>query len=191
MTYPFPDQVRQGDTIIWRQPEALTPLNDPIRSTLGWTLVTYVRFPVATGATQASGTTYETGWESSIAAGITSLFPTDQRGSWQSVATLGATSYTIASGSFTVLPSLSAAGAVDSRSPARRALDDCQAAIRAVLAGGGVQEYRIGTRNVKRYTLAELTALESQLKSDVAKEEEAENIAAGRGSGRALYARFT
>ena len=44
---------------------------------------------------------------------------------------------------------------------------------------------------MKRYTLAELTALESQLKAEVAREEEAENIAAGRGSGRALYARFT
>ena len=191
MAYPFPDQVRQGDTIIWRQPESVTPLGDPIRSTLGWTLLTYVRFPVATGATQTNGISYETGWESTITAAITALFPSDQRGSWQSVASLGSVSYTIGSGSFDVLASLSAAGAVDSRSPARKALDDCQAAIRAVLSGGGVQEYRIGTRNVKRYTLAELTSLESQLKAEVAREEEAENIAAGRGSGRALYARFT
>ena len=191
MTYPFPAQVRPGDTIIWRQPEAVTPLGDPIRSTAGWVLVTYVRFPIATGATQASGSIWETGWETQISAGVSSLFPVGQRGSWQSVATLGAVSYTIGSGSFDVLASLTAAGAVDSRTPARRALDDCQAAIRATIAGGGVQEYRIGTRTVKRYTLAELTTLESQLKAEVAREEEAENIAAGRGSGRALYARFS
>jgi hypothetical protein len=59
-----------------------------------------------------------------------------------------------------------------------------------VIAGGGAQEYRIGTRQVKRYELSELLTLEAQLKAEVAREEEAESIAAGRGSGRTLYVRF-
>ena len=191
MTPAFPAQLRPGDTVIWRTSESVTPTGDPVRTTGGWVLTTYVRFPVATGATQVVGTAYGTGWESSISAGLTSLFPSGQRGSWQSVAVLGAVAFTLETGSFDVLTSLTTAGAVDSRSQAQQDLDAVDAAIRGVIAAGGAQEYRIGLRQVKRYDLAELLALQSQLKAQVAMEREAENIASGRGSGRTLYARFT
>lgn len=191
MSPSFPDQIRPGDTVIWRTDETTTPTLDPIRSTGGWALNTYVRFPVATGATQSTGATYGSGWESTLSAGVTALFPTGQRGSWQSVATLGAVAYTIASGSFDVLANLTAAGAVDARSQARQDLDACQAAIRAVIAGGGAQEYRIGTRMVKRYDLAELLQLEGQLKAEVAREEAAEAVASGRGNPFNLFVRFS
>ena len=188
---PFPSQLRPGDTVIWRTDEATTTTGDPIRSTGGWALNTYVRFPVATGATQSTGTAFGSGWETTLAANVTALFPVGQRGAWQSVATLGAAAYTIGTGSFDVLSSLTAAGAVDSRSQARQDLDACQAAIRAVIAGGGAQEYRIGTRMVKRYDLSELLQLESQLKAEVAREEAAESIANGRGNPFNLFVRFS
>jgi hypothetical protein len=187
----FPDQVRPSDTVIWRTDEALTPTLDPIRSTDSWALNTYVRFPVATGATQVTGTSYGSGWESTLSTAVTALFPTGQRGSWQSVATFGALAYTIASGSFDVLANLTTAGAVDARSQARRDLDACQAAIRAVIAGGGAQEYRIGARMVRRYELSELLRLEGQLKAEVAREEAAEAIASGRGNPFSLFVRFS
>jgi hypothetical protein len=186
----FPSQLRPGDTVIWRTNEAATPTGDPIRSTTGWNLNTYVRFSVATGATQATGAAYGSGWESTLAANVTALFPVGLRGSWQSVATQGALAFTIETGAFDVLPSLTAAGAVDARSQARQDLDAVQAAIRAVIAGGGAQEYKIGMRQVKRYDLSELLTLESQLKAEVAREDEAEAIANGRGSGRNLFVRF-
>ncbi len=188
---PLPSQLRPGDTVIWRTDESTTATGDPIRSADGWALNTYVRFPVATGATQSAGVPYGSGWESTLSAGVTALFPTGQRGSWQSVATLGAVAYTIASGSFDVLANLTAAGAVDARSQARQDLDACQAAIRAVIAGGGAQEYRIGTRMVKRYDLSELLQLESQLKAEVAREEAADAVASGRGNPFNLFVRFS
>ena len=191
MSPTFPDQIRPGDTVVWRTDETATPTGDPIRSTTGWTLNTYVRFPVATGATQAAGASYGSGWESTLAAGVTALFPAGQRGSWQSVATSGVLAFMIGSGSFDVLPNLSTAGAVDARSQARQDLDACQAAIRAVIAGGGAQEYRIGARMVKRYDLSELLQLESQLKAEVAREDAAESIANGRGNPFNLFVRFS
>jgi hypothetical protein len=190
MTASFPAEVRPGDTLIWGTASAATPTGHPITAGAGWVLTTYIRFPVTTGQTQSTGTAAGDGWDSTVSAALTSLFPAGQRGSWQSVATLAADAYTIGSGSFMVLPSLTAAGAIDTRSQARKDLEACQAAIRAVIAGGGAQEYRIGTRQVKRYELSELLTLEAQLKAEVAREEEAESIAAGRGSGRTLYVRF-
>ena len=41
------------------------------------------------------------------------------------------------------------------------------------MAGGATQEYRIGNRSLKRYDLADLIALESRLKAQVARENKA------------------
>jgi hypothetical protein len=58
------------------------------------------------------------------------------------------------------------------------------------MAGGAVQEYRIGTRSLKRYELADLLALESKLKADVARENKAAMIANGLGNPHNLFVRF-
>lgn len=186
----FPDQVRQGDTVIWRTGAGLTPVGDEISSSSGWSLVTYVRFPVATGATQANGVAYEDGWQSSITASVTSLFPVGQRGAWQEQASKAGEVYTLGSGSFDVIASLSTAGAVDGRSVARRDLELCQAAIRDILTKGGMQEYTIGTRTKKLYRLSELMELENKLKADVIREEAGESIRNGRGNPYNVYVRF-
>ena len=186
----FPTQIRAGDTLQWRTDEALTPLGDPIRSADGWALTTYVRFPVAAGATQATGATYGTGWESTVSAGLTSLFPAATRGSWQSVASKAGVEHTIGAGSFDVLASLSMAGAVDNRSQARRDLDSVQAAIRKITQGGGTQEITIGSQRKKRYSLTELIALESKLQGDVVREEAAQGIANGKGNPYNVFVRF-
>lgn len=187
---PFPTQIRAGDTLQWRTEEALTPFGDPIQSPGGWALTTYVRFPVAAGATQATGTAYGTGWESTISSALTSLFPGAMRGSWQSVASRAGVEHTIGSGSFDVLASLSTAGAVDNRSQARRDLDSVQSAIRKIVQGGGTQEIAIGSQRKKRYSLTELMALESTLKAEVVREEAAQSIANGKGSPYNLFVRF-
>lgn len=187
----FPGSVRQGDTVVWRTGAGLTPLGEEISSAAGWSLTTYVRFPVATGATQTAGSAYEDGWQSSLSAGTTSLFPVGQRGGWQEVASRAGEVFTVGTGSFDVLPSLATAGAVDGRSQARRDLEACQAAIRDILAKGGMKEYTIGTRSKKLYNLSELMELENKLKADVVREEAAETIASGRGNPYNLFVRFT
>lgn len=186
----LPTEIRQGDTLAWETGASVTPLGEPIRSGDGWTLTTYVRFNVATGATQATGTAHGDGWRSTISANLTALFPSGLRGSWQEVASKGAEAFTIGTGAFTVVASLSAAGAVDDRSQARRDLDACQEAIRQVMSNGGVQEFVIGNRRRKYYDLSELLALEAQLKADVVREEAAQSIANGQGNPYNLFVRF-
>ena len=80
--------------------------------------------------------------------------------------------------------------AFDGRSQSQKDLDACQAAIRSLMSGGAVQEYRIGTRSLKRYDLAELLALESRLKAQVARESKAAMIANGLGNPHNLFVRF-
>lgn len=186
----LPTEIRQGDTLTWETAESLTPLGDPIQSGDGWTLTTYVRFTVATGATQATGAAHGDGWRSTISANLTALFPAGMRGSWQEVASKGGETFTIGTGSFMVAASLSAAGAVDDRSQARRDLEACQEAIRQVMSNGGVQEFVIGSRRRKYYDLTELLALETQLKADVVREEAAQSIANGQGNPYNLFVRF-
>ena len=73
------------------------------------------------------------------------------------------------SGQFEVLPSLvysGTAAAFDGRSQIKKDLETVQTAIRTVASGGGVKEYKIGSRSAKKYDLAELFQLEAKLKAN-------------------------
>jgi hypothetical protein len=65
-----------------------------------------------------------------------------------------------------------------------------QAAIRAIVSGGVVQEYKIGTRSLKKYEMADLIQLESKLKAEVKREQAATMVANGLGSPHNLFVRF-
>ena len=80
--------------------------------------------------------------------------------------------------------------AYDGRSQLQKDLDAVQAAIRTIISGGAVAEYRIGTRNLKRFELTELMELESRLKAQLAREKKAEMIANNLGNPHSLYVRF-
>ena len=58
------------------------------------------------------------------------------------------------------------------------------------MVGGAVQEYKIGNRNLRRFDLPDLIALESKLKADVVRAERADMIANGLGDPSKLYVRF-
>jgi hypothetical protein len=140
------------------------------------------------------GAAFDSGWEFTIPAATSVNF---DAGIWyfQAVATAlaGGEKTTLGTGQVEVLPNLSYAGLpgpFDGRSQSQKDLEACQAAIRALMSGGAVQEYRIGTRSLKRYGLAELLALESQLKAAVARENKAAMIANGLGNPHNLYVRF-
>jgi hypothetical protein len=81
-------------------------------------------------------------------------------------------------------------GAFDGRSQTQKDLEAVQAAIRSLMAGGATQEYRIGNRSLKRYDLADLLALESRLKAQVARENKAQIIDSGLGDPNNLFIRF-
>ncbi len=92
---------------------------------------------------------------------------------WQARATKSTDSVTFNSGSLTVNPNYADAGTgFDGRSQAEKDLASVQAAIRSMISGGGVQEYTIGNRSIKKMTVYELMSLETKLKFAVNKEKQ-------------------
>lgn len=60
-------------------------------------------------------------------------------------------------------------------------LENVETAINNIAAGGAVQSYSIGGRNLQRYTLTELLKLRDQLKKEIASES---------GTGTRTYVQF-
>jgi len=188
----IPSKVRAGDILQWRDSETEDVFGNAITST-DWSVTYYLRTNTASEAHTTSSSVYLSGWQFTVAAAVTTNF---DAGDWyfQAVADKsGAEKQTILSGQFEVLPSLvysGSAAAYDGRSQIRKDLDQVQAAIRTVATGGGVKEYKIGTRSAKKYDLAELFQLEAKLKAELAREEASEKIANGLGNPRSLFVRF-
>jgi hypothetical protein len=188
----IPSKVRAGDILQWRDSETQDVFGNSITST-EWSVTYYLRTNTAAEGATVTSTAYLSGWQFSVASAVTANF---DAGDWyfQAVADKSsAEKQTILSGQFEVLPSLvysGTAAAYDGRSQIRKDLDQVQTAIRAVASGGGVKEYKIGTRQAKKYELAELFQLEAKLKAELAREEASEKIANGLGNPRNLFVRF-
>ena len=96
-------------------------------------------------------------------------------------------------GNFEVLKALEYSGNAvnyDGRSQVEKDLEVIQTAIRNIISGGVVQEYKIGTRSAKKYELKELLMLESRYKAELVREKQADMIANGLGNPRATFVRF-
>lgn len=65
---------------------------------------------------------------------------------------------------------IGASQAVDARSQIKKDLDAVREAIRTLIAGGAVQEYGIGNRNLKRMPLKDLRDLEADLQAKYSRE---------------------
>jgi len=189
----IPTTIRAGDTITWVDLPTIDAFGAAIDSS-NHGLTYYLRTNTASEGATVVGTAEGTGWRFTIASGTSSAF---DAGTWYfqavATATVGGAKTTLGSGQLTVDPSLSYAGspgAFDGRSQSQKDLDAVQAAIRSLMSGGAVQEYRIGTRSLKRYDLADLLALETKLKAEVARENKAAMIANGLGNPHNLFVRF-
>jgi len=190
----IPSKIRAGDTVVWVDDPTVDVFGAPITSATH-SLTYFVRFNRNNHGATAVGVAEGSGWKFTLSANTTAGFHEDDTGYWQATATalVGGAKTTLGSGTFEVDPNLAYTGtpaAVDGRSQAQKDLDSVQAAIRALMSGGAVQEYRIGTRSLKRYDLAELLALESRLKAAVARENKAAMIANGLGNPHNLFVRF-
>ena len=187
----IPAQIRAGDTVKWRDDAAADGFGNAITSTT-WVLTYYLRTNTASEGATVVGTAYGTGWEFTIAAGTSAAFDAGQW-YWQAIATYSTEKLTLGAGQLQVQAALSytsTPGAFDGRSQAEIDLDAVKAAIRAIVSGGVVQEYRIGTRNLKKYDLVDLIQLESKLKAEIKREQAAELVANGLGNPRNLFVRF-
>ena len=189
----FPARITKGDTVKWRDTASADVFGNAISSTSGWVLTYYFRFNLyAYGATVA-GTAYGTGWEFTMAAATTAAFQSPDTGYWQAVATKAGETITLGAGQFAVDAQLTYAGtpaAIDNRSQAQKDLDAVQAAMRALISGGAVAEYTIGSRRLKKMEMADLITLEGKLKAEVKREQAATMVANGLGSPHNLFVRF-
>ena len=188
----IPKQVRAGDLIQWRDNSTTDAFGDPISSP-DWTVTYYLRTNTSSEGATVSSTAYTDGWQFSIPASTSANF---DAGDWyfQAIADKsGAQKQTILTGRFEVLAALSYSGtptAFDGRSQVNKDLDLVEAAIRALLNNGVVQEYKIGNRTAKKYDLSELLVLKAALKAELVREQKAEKIANGLGNPHAVHVRF-
>lgn len=190
----IPPSITSGVDAVWVDAETVDVFGDAVTSTTH-SLVYYFRLNANAQALTATSIASNSGWKTTLSAAATS--PVDPSPNWffQAVLTKisDSTVQEYSRGQIEIRPSLAytgTPGAFDGRTQAQKDLDAVKAAIRSIVAGGAVSEYRIGTRNLKRYDLSELLELESRLKSIVAKENKAKLIASGLGDPHNLYVRF-
>ena len=190
MTFPSP--IRAGDFIQWNIPASQDFYGNSISSP-DWSVVYYLRTNLGPLGATINSAAYNDGFKFEIASNVTATFT---EGDWyyQAIANKsGAEKQTIYTGSFKVLKSLEFAGTAlnyDGRTQLQKDLDTIQAAIRNIINGGLVQEYKIGTRSAKKYELSELLALESRYKAELTREKQGEMMANGLGNPRQTFVRF-
>lgn len=182
MTAPVPTtepaEFRAGITLAWTR-----ELPDYPAST--WTLKYWFKQLAASGAkfsiqASASGDLHAV----SVAAATTASY-TAGNYSWSAMVTSGSEVYEVDSGTTRILPVYNTDTAVDDRSHARKVL----AAIEAVIENRATldqQEYTIGTRSLKRMTVAELKAFRDQYIAEVWAEDQKEAAKNGKSSGRVV-----
>ncbi len=188
----IPATIRAGDTVKWRDDASVDAFGNAVTSGT-WALTYYLRTNTASEGATITGTAYGQGWELTITAATSAGFDAGQW-YWQAIATAGSEKLTLGAGQLDVLAALNYAGspgAFDGRSQAQQDLDAVQAAIRAMIAGGAVQQYSIGSRNLTKMRLESLLQLEAKLKADVKREQAAELAANGLGNPHNLFVRFS
>ena len=179
---------------VWVDAETVDVFGDAVTSSTH-SLVYYFRLNAAAEGVTATAVAYNSGWKTTLSSAVSGSMLANPNWFFQAVLTKTGdnTVQEYSRGQIEVRPSLSytgTPGAFDGRTQAQKDLDAVKAAIRPIVSGGAVSEYRIGSRNLKRYDLSELLELESRLKSIVAKENKAKLIASGLGDPHNLYVRF-
>ena len=186
--------ITSGVDAVWVDAETVDVFGDAVTSTTH-SLVYYFRLNANAQALTATSVAYNSGWKTTLTSAATTAVDPSPNWFFQAVLTKtsDSTVQEYSRGQIEIQPSLAytgTPGAFDGRTQAQQDLDAVKAAVRSIVAGGAVSEYKIGTRNLKRYDLSELLELESRLKSIVAKENKAKLIASGLGDPHNLYVRF-
>lgn len=176
-----PETINAGETIEWRR-EDLADYPAP-----SWVLTYELRN--AAGAYQiaaaASGSAH--------AVSVTAATSKDYAPGVYEMAgyvVSGAERRLVYRATLTIRPYLGAAGALDTRSHARKVLDAIEAVIEN-RASKDQQSYRIGDRELVRMSAADLLDMRSRYRAEVAREREAERAALGKPRRRRLLATFT
>ena len=190
----IPPSITAGVDVVWTDAATTDIFGNSVTSATH-NLTYYFRLNTAGEGVTATGTAYDSGWQVTIPAATSAGMNPSTGWYFQAVLTAisGGAVSEYSRGQIEVQASLAYAGspaAFDGRTQAQKDLDAVQAAIRSLMTGGATQEYRIGNRSLKRYDLADLLALESQLKATVVRENKAKIIASGLGDPNNLFIRF-
>jgi len=190
----IPPSITAGVDVVWTDVATTDIFGNSVTSATH-NLTYYFRLNTAGEGVTATGTAYDSGWQVTIPAATSAGMNPSTGWYFQAVVTAisGGAVSEYSRGQIEVQASLAYAGspaAFDGRTQAQKDLDAVQAAIRSLMTGGATQEYRIGNRSLKRYDLADLLALESQLKATVVRENKAKIIASGLGDPNNLFIRF-
>ena len=177
----------QGDSAVWS--DAPVTLSDGrVADATAWALTYALRGPSQLDLTAAAD---GANWKTTLTAAASApLVPGAYV--WSAALTLAAERLTIGSGPGVITRNLaSIVAAYDGRSPARIALEACEAAMATFNATGGkVKKYEIAGRTMEFQTIGELLTLHSFWKLKVAAEGTAQSLASGLGNPRNLYTRF-
>jgi hypothetical protein len=179
----IPASFSAGDSVQW-----LISLSDYLASD-GWQLH-YTLNKLGTSITidsSASGDDHLIDISASTSAAYTD-------GEYQYVAWVdGVTSQrkTIASGNIKILPNLAAkTSGYDSRTAAKKCLDDLDAALASYGNKAYTQEYSIADRRMKFTTQADFMAFRAKVKAEVVREQAIENVKLGKPSGTKVLVRY-
>jgi hypothetical protein len=189
-----PQKITPGDTLSWSQSKIIGA-DGSENNSADWDLKYYFRKTTDAGNSSVitvtgtprndGGWDFQNAFNSNLAAG-------DYYYSAQAIKKSDATvKVTVDSGKTKVVPNINSTAAIEMRSQARQDLEAVQAAMRAIISGGAVQEYAVGTRSLKKMTMEDLIKLESKLKVLVVREEKAERIRQGLGNPDNIKVRFS
>lgn len=177
-----PASVVAGDTVAWTRSLADYSAAD------GWVLK--YRLINASGKIDITASASGADHAVSVAAATTAGWSAGDY-TWQGYVEKAAERYTVGSGAVVIKPDLAAESAgFDTRSAARKALELLDAALVTHGANAWTQEYEIAGRRMKFKSAADFMAWRDKLKAEVAREDAADRLAAGLGSGTKLYVRF-
>lgn len=181
-----PALIFAGDTVKWNEPATAD-----YSSSTGWAAAFALRHATGNDALNITGVSDGGGgWNFTITATQSASLHVNGHW-WQITVTKAAERFTLGTGTLEVKANIPAFGnTYDGRTQSQIDLDAIRAEMRARITGGSVQEYTIGNRSLKKMPMADLIALESKYKADVAREARADRIAKGLDSGRAVYVRF-
>lgn len=177
----LPTSIAAGDTLSWT-----TSLADYL-ATAGWALHYRIVSPSSSHAFDA--TTSGSDFAVTVDAAATAAWAP---GSYQLVGwvTKAAERHTVSRSTLTVTPNLATAKTYDTRSPARQALEECDAALRIYGAKAYLQSVTVGDRAKQFRSPAEFMAFRSKLQAEVAREDAAERSANGLPRKTQLRVRF-
>ena len=185
----FPAVITAATTVTWEDGSATVGFDESATSP-DWTLTYYLRTNTASEGATVVGSAYSSGWRFTIASSVTTNF---DKGDWiwAAVASKGSESYQLATGEFKVKQSLVYTGtpaALDNRTQNEIDRDNIKAALRKF--SDGAQEYSVGGRTYKRVDIEKLHIELNRINQEIFRENDAEKIKQGLGSGKRVFVRF-